>query len=66
MQKFLKYGDTLHAVLRDFFQGHFYLYMIFTLDVHLKPNTHKMLPYCATIYKVDEKLQKEKHYTEEA
>lgn len=39
--------------------------MIFTLDVDLKPNTHKMLPYCATIYKVEEKLQKEKHYTEE-
>lgn len=56
---FLRYGKTLQAILRDVFQGNFYLLTVFTLDVDFKPNPHKMLPCSATMHKVYEKLQKE-------
>lgn len=51
-------------ILRDFFLVTF-IYMIFTLDVDFKPNPHKMLSHCVTMYKISEKLQKEKHDLDE-
>lgn len=51
------------AISRDFFQGHIYLHLIFTLNADFKLYPLKIIPYCATMYKVYEKLQKEKHDT---
>lgn len=60
-------GKSGCAKVSDYFKGFlsrsFYLHMIFTLDIDFEPTPHKMLPPCATLYKVNEKLQKEKHDT---
>lgn len=60
-------GKSGHAKFSNYFKGFlsrsFYLHMIFTLNIDFKPTPHKMLPQCATLYKINEKLQKEKHDT---